>query len=686
MKTIVRFVCVIIIVIAIALSACGCKKPEPVNSIVWETVIRNDLLSGSTKVEQALSAAIDLSVEENDGNHLTVTLTAPDISDELTVWIANICIDDSFDDKFGAEILKLLDTTTAIEKEFVLAYSIENDVIQIAYTKDFSDAISCGLAEFYTELTKRLTSSSGHCWQEATCTTAKICLTCGSVEGAELGHDWVEATFDAPKTCLRCNVTEGEKLSLEETETANIMRIAGQIGAGGRHTVILKPDGSAFAAGASGDGQCNVSGWNNLVAVYAGDFHSLGLRNDGSVVATGQNADGQCNVQSWQNIIMVAAGDYHTLGLRTDGTVVTTGKNNYGQCDAQTLNTVANGRKIVGIAGGYEHSVVLFSDGTVYGIGSNKFGQLDVSSWENVVAVYAGVNFTVGLRSDGKVYAVGENYDGELNVGQWSDIKFLAVGDYFTIGIDKNGSILTTGRNSDWQINVDGWHDVVAIGAGHAHTVAICADGNIYATGDDSYNQLSIATIPPVRKPAGSKPVSSNPSNPGEASFVDTSLYIPSINRILDIDSAAEGMLYDIDDDGMKELIVLYVAQTDDGMACDEKCSVFDIENGSVLARLNGKTINTQAGVPVSFVGVANYNGKKVFMIHTITGDFSFTKTVNTLYDPDTWSVIINEKSSSYDVIPTGIDVIDVIGWGMSDMEQYVGSGMLLKNLLNKLQ
>ena len=56
------------------------------------------------------------------------------------------------------------------------------------------------------------------------------------------------------------------------------------------------------AVGKNDEGQCNVSGWTDIVAVAAGSGHTVGLKRDGSVVAVGVNGFCQCNVSDWTNI------------------------------------------------------------------------------------------------------------------------------------------------------------------------------------------------------------------------------------------------------------------------------------------------------------------------------------------------------------------------------------------------
>ena len=93
------------------------------------------------------------------------------------------------------------------------------------------------------------------------------------------------------------------------------------------HSVELKSDGTVVAVGDNSDGQCNVGGWRDIVAVSAGGslivgFHTVGLKSDGTVVAVGSNRKGQCNVGDWRDIVSISAKDGCTVGFKADGTVV----------------------------------------------------------------------------------------------------------------------------------------------------------------------------------------------------------------------------------------------------------------------------------------------------------------------------------------------------------------------------
>ena len=80
----------------------------------------------------------------------------------------------------------------------------------------------------------------------------------------------------------------------------------GIIAAGGLHTAALLQDGTVVStqipAGSKyRSGQCEVSGWTDVVAIAAGQTHVLGLKADGTVLAAGENASGACDVGEWKS-------------------------------------------------------------------------------------------------------------------------------------------------------------------------------------------------------------------------------------------------------------------------------------------------------------------------------------------------------------------------------------------------
>jgi hypothetical protein len=128
-------------------------------------------------------------------------------------------------------------------------------------------------------------------------------------------------------------------------------------------------------------------------AVAAGDNHSLVVKADGTLWAAGYNANGQLGdgtptnrstfVQVLAGVQSVAAGTAHSMALKTDGTLWATGANNNGQ----------------------------FGDGTT----TSRSTFVQVLS--DVQAVYAGDNHTVVLKIDGTAWAAGLNDRGQLGLG-----------------------------------------------------------------------------------------------------------------------------------------------------------------------------------------------------------------------------------------------------------------------------
>lgn len=269
--------------------------------------------------------------------------------------------------------------------------------------------------------------------------------------------------------------------------TISVAAVIPHVEGRGFQTIGLKTDGTVVAVGANDYGQCNVSGWSNIIQISAGYYHTVGLKADGTVVAVGKNNWGECNVSSWTNIIQISAGSEHTLGLKADGTVVATGLNQSGQCN------VGSWTNIVQISGGSDHSVGLRSDGTVIAIGSNSYGQCNVGGLGIVTQVSAATIWTAGLESYGTVVTNGTNVYGQMNVGAWTNIAEIKAAHRHMLGLKPDGTVLAVGSNEYYQCNVSGWSNIFQVSGGDGHTVGLKKDGTVIAIGNNDHGQCNVA-------------------------------------------------------------------------------------------------------------------------------------------------------------------------------------------------
>ena len=274
----------------------------------------------------------------------------------------------------------------------------------------------------------------------------------------------------------------------------DVVAVRDTVSAGEAHTVGLKSNGAVVAVGDNEDGQCDVSGWTDIVAVSAGTDHTVGLKSDGTVVAAGDHWDGQCDVSGWTDIVAVSAGTDHTVGLKSDGTVVAAGYNKYGQCD------VSGWTDIVAISAGKNYTVGVKTDGTVVAVGDEYEIQV-LDRWTDIVAVSTGFQHNVGLKSDGTVVAVGGNWDGECEVSGWTDIVAVSAGGRFTVGLKSDGTVVAVGDNEDGRCEVSGWTDIVAVSAERFHTVGLKSDGTVVAVGRNTDGQCDLSGWTDIKLP-----------------------------------------------------------------------------------------------------------------------------------------------------------------------------------------
>lgn len=95
------------------------------------------------------------------------------------------------------------------------------------------------------------------------------------------------------------------------------------------HVLALKTDGTVLAAGDNSNEQCDVSGWTDIIAVYAQKNTSFGLRADGTVVTAGPLENGMEKIKTWRDMKMLAFGTYDkkpfALGVKRDGSLSVVG-------------------------------------------------------------------------------------------------------------------------------------------------------------------------------------------------------------------------------------------------------------------------------------------------------------------------------------------------------------------------
>jgi alpha-tubulin suppressor-like RCC1 family protein len=354
-----------------------------------------------------------------------------------------------------------------------------------------------------------------------------------------------------------------------------------RLGAGYQNTLVVRSDGSVYAAGLDDKGQlgndATLAGQptpiktavdNSWIAVDGGEKYNVLVRNDGSLWAAGSNNVGQLGVgnltdqPNWVTLATkgwasVSAGSHHTLGLKTDGTVYGWGGGWEGELDGVVTNTATPvpmpiGNNAIAVSAGAVHSLVLNADGTVTSWGANDFGQCgqnagmgatprqaglvrDASNIPlgGIIAVSAGFYHSLALSRDGIVWAWGYGEDGELGqnslfsspyakkVFNLDNVVAISAGSWHNLALKNNGSLVAWGLNTNGQLGngssgagqrslvpapVGTASDWFAIAAGDRHSLAMKRSGSTYSWGENSDGRLGQGTTGlPVAAPTQTK-------------------------------------------------------------------------------------------------------------------------------------------------------------------------------------
>jgi alpha-tubulin suppressor-like RCC1 family protein len=244
-----------------------------------------------------------------------------------------------------------------------------------------------------------------------------------------------------------------------------------QIGAGDRHAVALRQDGTVYAWGLRdhgevGDGKptglravsalgpVRVPGLEDITQIAVGPTHNLALRQDGHVLAWGSNNDGELGngtrntgwtpteVAGLDRVVWIAAGAGSMAkgvsgAVRDDGTVWMWGSNTssqFGTGEGPLAPDDAGGRVLLpvivkGATGakrmsiGFGHVAALLRDGSLQMWGHDGWGQIGVGTSgfyqerpvkltgiSNVAAVYLGASHSFAVRADGTLWIWGPRF------------------------------------------------------------------------------------------------------------------------------------------------------------------------------------------------------------------------------------------------------------------------------------
>lgn len=220
--------------------------------------------------------------------------------------------------------------------------------------------------------------------------------------------------------------------------------------------------------------------WTDIVSISAGSGYFLGLKKDGTVLACGNNDYGQCDVSGWTDIVSIQTisefGGCISFGVRTDGSVVIAGATPEEYAELIETSHLAD----IKYASNYALAFITNSNHVAFAFDFNHTEwQIDWISdkYENIIdCTFVTIGYHLAfLREDGTVIPCNTEgtYEESLccdceictDIRSWEGICQLAnCNNYFTycLGVREDGSLAVCKGYYGWEFETPDFSSIRA--------------------------------------------------------------------------------------------------------------------------------------------------------------------------------------------------------------------------------